>query len=255
MKIEDFVQQNKQFEIPTQYYRVGKDWETYVCFYNYFDQIFPKDDVGVTLHLFFFNLNGEQIAYGTEKLSVHDSRSVACSRFLAEGEGLVAAAAIPEKDLAPLAEGKFNLRGQISTGYYTMWESKQTKTMDISHEWASLQKTPGSREHVFHSNFNASSTDLQRQLIVINPNLKFEEGSSVPSFKIYKNSKFVGNFSPELKMHGRAVQVLDVDQVLKTLNISLDVSDNIAVSTIGKNITVPLTVENIRGSDFHIHHV
>lgn len=255
MKIEEFVKKYPGYDIPSQYYKVGNGWETFCCFYNYFDQIFPKDNVPVKMHLFYFGPDGQQVGYGTEIINLHESKQIRTSQFVKEGEGLFVAVAIPEVDIASLAKGKFALRAQISTGYYTMWEYAPKNMIDIHHEWAVLIKGENTNKNEFFSSFSPSAHIIDRRLIIINAHIDPIRGQTIPEYKIFKNSKFLCNYKPGKIMNGRTIQILDLNEIAKETASQFDSNDLITVSVKGENIVYPLTIESLPDQDFHIHHV
>lgn len=254
MKLEEFVLKHPNYETPFQYYKTGDGWETSVCFYNYFDQIFPKDNVSAALHLFYFDVNGKQIAYGLENFSVHESKQVKSSQFIGSGEGVVAVAAVPDGDIEKLAEGKFLLRNPISTGYYVMWENLNSGTIDISHELQNFVKkeTPMVPQYF---NFNASSSNLQRKMIVINSHIDPVAGRITPTYKVFKNSQFVVEYRPGVEIRGRGLQIVDLDEIAKNTGQDFKSTDQITVCADTQNVTMPMTFESVNGQDFHMHHI
>jgi hypothetical protein len=254
MKIEDFNLKYPNYETPVQYYKTGNGWETTVCYYNYFDQIFPKEVLGVSLHLFYFDTNGNQIAYGIERFAVHESKQIKSSQFVKSGEGLVAVAAVPDGDLEKLAEGKFVLRSLISTGFYVIWENINTNSIDQSHE---LQDFVKHRTGVVpqYFNFNASASDVKRKMIVINSHINPAAGKVIPKFKVFKNSRFIADFNPHYEIFGRGVKIIDLDEIAKSIGHEFRSQDQITVCAITENVTMPMTFESLNDRDFHMHHI
>lgn len=254
MKIEEFYLKYPNYETPFQYYKTGGGWETSICFYNYFDQIFPKDNVSTALHMFYFDADGKQIAYGLEKFSVHESKQIKSSRLIGSGEGVVAVAAVPLVDIEKLAEGRFMLRNPISTGYYVVWENLNSGAIDISHELQNFVKneTPVVPQYF---NFNASSSDLKRKMIVINSHIDPALGQTTPTYKVFKNSHFVADYRPGVEISGRGLKIVDLEDIAKSIGHELKSDDQITVCAHTQNVTMPMTFEALNDQDFHIHHI
>jgi hypothetical protein len=254
MKIEEFLIKHPNYETPFQYYKTGEGWETSICFYNYYDQIFPKDEISTTLHLFYFDVNGKQVSYGIENFSVHESKQIKSSQYVQSGEGLVAVAAVPDGDIEKMAQEKFKLRDYISTGYYVVWENLISGTIDLSHELQNFVKkdTAISPQHF---NFNASDSNLKRKLIVINSYIDPNRGQIKPTYTIFKNSQFVGEYRPPVEIYGRGVQIIDLDEISKSIGVELKSNDQVMVRATTKNVTMPMTFESVNDQDFHIHHI
>ncbi|MBY0451716.1 MAG: hypothetical protein K2P92_01690 [Bdellovibrionaceae bacterium] len=254
MKIEDFLLKYPNYETPFQYYKTGHGWETSICFYNYFDQIFPKENISTALHLFYFDAGGKQIAYGLENFSVHESKQIKSSQFVNSGEGVVAVAAVPEGNIEKLAEGKFTLRNSISTGYYVVWENLNSGTIDISHELQNFVKTETPAVPQYF-NFNASSSELKRKMIVINSHIDPALGQITPTYKVFKNSRFIADYRPGVEISGRGLKIVDLEDIAKSIGHVFKSEDQITVCAATKNVTMPMTFEAVNDQDFHIHHI
>lgn len=254
MKLEEFLLKYPNFETTFQYYKTGDGWETSICFYNYFDQIFPKDNVSAALHLFYFDATGKQISYGLEKFGVHESKQIKSSQFVKSGEGVVAVAAVPRESIEKLAEGKYVLRNPVSTGYYVIWENLVSGAIDIAHELQNFIKkdTPVVPQYF---NFNSSTSHLQRKMIVINSHINPLEGRTVPSYKIFKNSQFVTEYHPGVEICGRGLGIIDLDTIAKNTGHVFKSEDQVTVCAVTKNVTIALTFESVNNQDFHIHHL
>jgi hypothetical protein len=253
MKSSELLAKHPQFELPLSYCAVGPDRDSTICFYNFYDQIFPDQQIVTDLYLSFFGEDGTELKTVVQEVPCHGSVQIDASQFVDCMSGMVGVMAVPRAELSELAKNRFPLKSKIGTGYYMVWREGQGQRADMSHEWSPLAESQlGEKE--WYVGYSPSRVALERGIILMNIcGIEKEESISRPVIEALGQRRQVLGSTRVEPLRSLATKVLtlkdlfaDIEGWLKEGVVTLRVR--------GKNLALPLTVERHPEGDFHIHH-
>jgi hypothetical protein len=227
------------------YVREDKNFHTRLCIYNYFSELFPKNEDGATVNMWFFDSMGKVLIKKEIHLDFRGQLQFDVSSLNMEFEGTVGVSMIP--DTMPNLEIK-----EIRTGYYVYYFNNFRKG-DFSHEWESMKFNPQKSTPwmcVIRPNEFPDT-----QLIVMNSYYGNDINGSAKWFIRFRNNK--GKILEEHKMKSIPpkgsirMNLLEKFPELKELEKK---EGTIGLEAIGNNIQGPFTYVNSSSGDFNLHH-
>ncbi len=252
-QLTDLMQRHAGFGFSSQYVLAEGPWNSVLAFHNYFEEVFPGREVAARLHLVFHNAAGHETAVHAIDVAPGGAVQIDCRALGVPSDGVVAMAAVPDADLAALADGKFKIKSRVTTGYYITWEHAG-RWRDTMHEWAEVSSA-APRRSVQHVGFAATGHPIDCGLVLTNPTtepvddpvaalrLRSADGRLPPTrvplqalapmgSRVVRLAEHFPDFDALLSRHGRLV--VDVEST---------------------QAGPPLTIEWHRSGDFHIHHI
>jgi hypothetical protein len=251
--LDELLREHPHFSLPTQF-RLGVPLgATTLCFQNYYEQLFPDRDTPVDLYVVCFGENGEQLDGTVLRIETGEAVQYTPDSANLNGNGLIAAMAVPAFDIAAYSAGKFKIRSQIGTGFYVIWDDSKGH-IDTMHEWMSVLREPlPFANHYFV--FDSGQAKLERfGLAVVNP-ASGAGWESRPSVSIYNSARRLLGAGQLDAIAPMGARIVFLDKMFPDLGGWFSDHGALGVQLSGANLVEPLTVEVHRSGDLHIHHI
>lgn len=228
----------------TQYARVAAGFNTQVCFHNYFDRVLRKSGIIAKALLFVCDAQRDIYQIWEFNLDPDKTLKINLNEKLNDFEGFISFVAFPDMDLSQVNHLK--VRKRISTGFYMIWQDHKNRSIDCMHEWEALASKPTA--------LSVSNTFLPISLYesfgLITWNRHLVEDASI-------EVRVKDFFTDEFKLLGKyslpCLGYLKID-IKPLLKDSFGESKSLVVQVLGQNCTPPLSFENLKTGDLHIHH-
>lgn len=251
--IQTLLSNEPEFEFSTQYAPVEDSINSIICFINYYDQIFKESNTDVSLHLVFFDKNGSETGYKKLDIAANDAVQFNPKLEGIQSDGMVAVAAIPQKNIHEINKGGLQIRNKIGSGFYIRWES-DSGGKDLMHEWAAIQQFHLPRE-VHHIGISKTTHNIEHGVIIMNPVVD-SKAISKPTINLRVSGKkeIIETVSLE-PIPPLSTRVIKYSDILTKFNKTLTDEKSLIIDIIGENMSPPLTAEWNRFGDFHFHHI
>lgn len=253
-QLRERIQRHPGVAFASQYALAEGPWNSLVSFHNYFDEVFPGKQVAVTLELAFHDVDGRETLFHEAEVAPGTSTVIDCKELGVSGNGIVAVSAVPRADLQALADGKFKIRTQVSTGFYMTWD-RDGRWRDTMHEWADVTTSVSSR-NVQHIGFSASSVNIEHGVVLMNPSI---EAASTTGLELSLSTTNRGGrvakavSLPTLPAMGS--RVVRMAEVFPGFSALLAQHGRLVLSVTSAHAAPPLTAEWHPSGDFHFHHI
>lgn len=253
MNLGTFIDTHKSHAISTQYCPVGDGRTSIICFYNFYERVFPDLNPDVDLHLVFLNNQGEEKAHITERIPGGGFVQLDASSYLDSNNGMVCIAAVPTCDIRELAPKGMSIKKILGTGFYIVWQNDNGYT-DFMHEWMPINSI-GSKNESYFVTIDKSKYIDRHELVLMNSCYSDTETRiAEPVIGIFNKKTTLFEFEAEpVAMMG--VSVVDLHKNVPQLDQLLDKYEVLSVKVTSKYIFPPLTNEIHHSGDFHMHHI
>lgn len=252
-QLTDLMQRHAGFGFSSQYVLAEGAWNTLLAFHNYFEEVFPGKGIGARLHLVFHDGDGREVAVHAVDVAPGASVQIDCRALGVASNGIVAMVAVPDADLAPLAEGKFKIKSRVTTGYYITWEYDR-RWRDTMHEWAEVTAaTP--RHGTQHVGFAAASSALDCGLVLTNPTVAATPAGRSELRLRSTNGRLRSTRVDIPNLPPMGSRLLRLSEPFPAFASQLAEHGRLVVDVESSQAAPPLTAEWHRSGDFHIHHI
>lgn len=251
--IQSFLTKHPRYQFSTQYAPVGREMNSVVGFFNYYDQVFRGSGIGVTLHLIFFDGSGRETAWRAIYVPPNAAVQFDARQEGIECDGMVAVAAVPDCDINAINAGRIQIRARVNTGFYVKWENNRGGR-DLMHEWSPVQ-TVSVDQARHHVGFIRVQPEVEHGLILMNP-VVAKDAESVPRLVIRESGKSSAIAEARLDpIPPMGTQVVRFSTVFPSFASLLSTGVSLVVDVVAENLSAPLTAEWHGQGDFHFHHI
>ena len=253
-RLEEVLHASPGFEFPTHFCLAGSAGRSWICFQNFYDQIFRDADVPVELQLFGFDSAGNQVGAFARPVATGEAVQIPADEALGMKEpGLVALAAQPRCDLHRLAQGKVRLKARVGTGFYIIWQDGAGH-VDTMHEWLAASARP-LRRQTFYVVFDHAAGRIGRYGLVLMSPVLDRASSAEARLGLYtRDGRTLGTVTlPPLGAMGSRIVYLD--EVFPAFPGLLAEHAALGVRVAARNLVEPFSLELQRSGDFHLHHI
>lgn len=252
-QLRDRIQRHPGVAFASQYALVQGPWNSLISFHNYFDEVFPGKQVGVRLELAFHDADGREILFHETEVAPSTSTVVDCKALGLSSDGIVAVSAVPQADLHTLAEGRFKIRSQVSTGFYMTWD-RDGRWRDTMHEWADVTTSTRQR-NVQHVGFAASSVAIEHGVVLMNPSIEAANATGLELSLRNDRGARVGKTTSLPSLPAMGSRVVRMSEAFPDFNALLAQHGRLVLSVTSAHASPPLTAEWHPSGDFHFHHI
>jgi hypothetical protein len=252
-QLRDRLRHHPGVAFASQYALAEGPWNSLVSFHNYFDEVFPGKHVAVTLELAFHDATGRETLFHETEVRPGTSAVIDCKALGLESNGIVAVSAVPQADLHTLAEGRFRIRTQLSTGFYITWD-RDGRFRDTMHEWADVSTSAGTR-NVQHIGFATSSVEIEHGVVLMNPSTETASGTSLELSLRADRGGRVGKVVSMPALPAMGSRVVRMSEAFPGFNVLLAQHGRLVLSVTSMHSSPPLTAEWHPSGDFHFHHI
>jgi hypothetical protein len=251
--IRSFMARHPGYALSSQYAPVSGGMNSVIGFFNYYDQIFRDSNTDVTLHVMFFDRQGCETAVRTLEVPANGAVQFDAAREGIESDGMVAVAAVPNRDIHEINAGRVRIKPLVNTGFYIKWENA-AGGRDLMHEWTSIQSAPvaPARHHV---GFVRAGREIAHGLVLMNP-VAADNAVSVPRLQLRESGSW--SVIADVKLDPippMGTQVVKASSVFLDFDRLLASGRTLVVDVVAQNLSAPLTAEWHAQGDFHIHHI
>jgi hypothetical protein len=251
--LSELMQRHAGFGFSSQYVLAESQWNTVLSFHNYFDEIFPGQNIDTKLHLVFHDAAGRETAVHEIDVAPGNAVQIDCKALGVDRNGVVAMAAVPAADLTALAASKFKIKPRVTTGFYITWE-RDSRWRDTMHEWTEVSRNVP-RRATQHVGFAVAGRPVVSGLVLTNPTV-----APTPVGSASLTLRSVDGRMKPLRRPIEALPPMGSRQLLLTELFSdfegqLTQYGRLVIDIESTQAAPPLTAEWHQSGDFHIHHI
>ena len=252
-KIQTFLAEHPRYPLSTQFAPVGGDMNCVIGFFNYYDQVFRGSETAATLYLIFLDRGGNEIAERAIRIPANGSLQFDAGADGIICDGMVAVAAVPERDIDAINIGRVQVKQRVNTGFYVKWEN-DSGGCDLMHEWTSVQAAPVAlAKH--HVGFIKAQYEIEHGLVLMNP-VAAGGAVSVPLLVLRESGQSTELAQATLDaIPPMGTRVVRLSSVFPDFASRLASGRPMVVDVVAENLSAPLTAEWHGQGDFHFHHI
>jgi hypothetical protein len=252
----DLMNSHPRFGFATQYVLAKDNWNTFIGFHNYFEEIFPGQNITACVELVFHNSDGQEVLFHRMDIPPGVSVQIDCRALGVTTDGLVAIAATTNVDLEKLTKGNFKIQKLISAGFYVTWEKNST-WRDTMHEWATISPSMPKRS-VQHIGFAHSRNPVQHGILMMNPStcaLPVKSDTSLLRLRKIGVKSETPTICKIRHLPPMGSWVLKMSDVFPNFEALVSDHGSLMIDLESQQAAPPFTVEWHESGDFHIHHI
>jgi hypothetical protein len=251
--LRNLLQHKPGAAFASQYALVHDSWNSLISFHNYFDEVFPGEQIAVRLELVFHDTDGRETLIHEVEVAPSTSIIVDCKVAGSRSDGIVAVRALPQADLHVLAEGRFKIRTQLGTGFYVTWEWDK-RFRDTMHEWTDVSTSGGVRS-IQHIGFVANSVNIEHGVLLTNPSTRTNQTTKLDLSLHAGSGSRIGKTVSLPPLPAMGSRIVKMSEVFPNFNALLAQHERLVLGVNSDLAAPPLTAEWHPSGDFHFHHI
>jgi hypothetical protein len=251
--LKKLMKKHTGYTFTSQYCLVSDEWNTFLSFFNYYEQVFPGKGIVARLLVVFHDEQGNELMVYEQDVPPGSTVQVDARKLGITQSGLVVVAAVAMANLEKLAAGKFKVNGSIPTSFYVTWD-RANSARDMMHEWEGVaQSQPIHSTHYAGMKYSEQIAD--HGFMLTNPNLNPSSGGKdFLTLRSAKNGKTVAKAEMD-RLSSMGSKIIKFKDYFPNLDVLFREHDQLVMALTTSAQAAPLTAEWYKSGDFHFHHL